>query len=193
VDLGDGVLAVTLHSKMNAIGGDTLEMLEAGVAAAPSGYAGLVVATEGPHFSAGANLMLLLLAAQEGEWDDIDLMIRSFQRATMALRRSPVPVVSAVAGLALGGGCEIVLHSDRVQAAAESYIGLVEVGVGLIPAGGGTKEMLARAMESMPDPSGDLLPHVQRVFETIGFGKVATSAPHARSSSGTSATWTPSP
>jgi 3-hydroxyacyl-CoA dehydrogenase len=165
---------------MNAIGGDTLEMLEAGVAAAADGHAGLVIATEGQHFSAGANLMLLLLAAQEGEWDDIDLMVRSFQRATMALRRSPVPVVSAVAGLALGGGCEIVLHSDRVQAAAESYIGLVEVGVGLIPAGGGTKEMLARAMETMPDPAGDLLPHVQRVFETIGFGKVATSAPHAR-------------
>jgi 3-hydroxyacyl-CoA dehydrogenase len=180
VDLGDGVLAVTLHSKMNAIGGDTLEMLEAGVAAASDGHAGLVIATEGTHFSAGANLMLLLLAAQEGEWDDIDLMVRSFQRATMALRRSPVPVVSAAAGLALGGGCEILLHSDRVQAAAESYIGLVEVGVGLIPAAGGTKEMLARAMEAMPDPAGDLLPHVQRVFETIGFAKVSTSAPQAQ-------------
>ena len=180
VDLGDGVLAVTLHSKMNAIGGDTLEMLEGGVAAASAGYAGLVIATEGPHLSAGANLMLLLLAAQEGEWDDIDLMVRSFQRATMALRRSPVPVVVACAGLALGGGCEIVLHGDRVQAAAESYIGLVEVGVGLIPAGGGTKEMLARAMEAMPDPNADLLPHVQRVFETIGFAKVSTSGPHAR-------------
>jgi 3-hydroxyacyl-CoA dehydrogenase len=180
VDLGDGVLAVTLHSKMNAIGGDTLEMLEAGVAAASKDHAGLVIATEGTHFSAGANLMLLMLAAQEGEWDDIDLMVRSFQRATMALRRSPVPVVSAVAGLALGGGCELVLHSDRVQAAAESYIGLVEVGVGLIPAAGGTKEMLARAMEAMPDQIGDLLPHVQRVFETIGFGKVGTSAVHAK-------------
>jgi 3-hydroxyacyl-CoA dehydrogenase len=180
VDLGDGVLAVNLHSKMNAIGGDTLEMLEAGVASAGSGYAGLVIATEGPHFSAGANLMLLLLAAQEGEWDDIELMVRSFQRATMSLRRSPVPVVAATAGLALGGGCEIVLHADRVQAAAETYIGLVEVGVGLIPAGGGTKEMLARAMDAMPDPNADLLPHVQRVFELIGFAKVATSAAHAR-------------
>ncbi len=180
IDLGDGVLAIELHSKMNAIGGDTMEMLEAGVAAASSGYLGLVVGTQGQHFSAGANLMLLLLAAQEGEWDDIDLMVRSFQRATMTLRRSPVPVVVATAGMALGGGCEIALHADRVQAAAETYIGLVEVGVGLIPAGGGTKEMLARAMEAMPDPSADLLPHVQRVFETIGFGKVSTSAPHAR-------------
>ncbi|MBA3888671.1 MAG: 3-hydroxyacyl-CoA dehydrogenase, partial [Acidobacteria bacterium] len=103
VDLGDGVLALTLHSKMNAIGGDTLEMIEAGLSAA-AGHAGLVIATGGPHFSAGANLMLLLLAAQEGEWDDIDLMVRSFQRATMALRRSSVTVVSAVGGLALGGG-----------------------------------------------------------------------------------------
>lgn len=180
VDLGDGVLAVNLHSKMNAIGGDTMEMLEAGVATAASGYTGLVIATEGPHFSAGANLMLLLLAAQEGEWDDIDMMVRSFQRATMTLRRSPVPVVAATGGMALGGGCEIAMHCDRVQASAETYIGLVEVGVGLIPAGGGTKEMLARAMEEMPDPSQDVQPHVQRVFETIGFGKVSTSAPHAR-------------
>lgn len=180
VDLGDGVLAVDLHSKMNAIGGDTIEMLEAGVAAAASGFLGLVVGTDGQNFSAGANLMLLLLAAQEGDWDEVDLMVRSFQRATLALRRSPVPVVVATAGLALGGGCEIALHGDRVQAAAESYIGLVEVGVGLIPAGGGTKEMLARAMEAMPDPNGDALPHVQRVFETIAFGKVGTSAPHAR-------------
>jgi 3-hydroxyacyl-CoA dehydrogenase len=107
-------------------------------------------------------------------------MVRAFQRATMALRRSRVPVVVATAGLALGGGCEIALHGDRVQAAAESYIGLVEVGVGLIPAGGGTKEMLARAMESMPDEAADLLPRVQRVFETIGFGKVSTSAADAR-------------
>jgi 3-hydroxyacyl-CoA dehydrogenase len=98
----------------------------------------------------------------------------------MMLRTSPVPVVTAVAGLALGGGCEILLHSDRIQAAAESYVGLVEVGVGLIPAGGGTKEMLARTMDAMPDPGGDLLPHVQRVFELIGFGKVSTSGPHAQ-------------
>ena len=180
VDLGDGVLAINLHSKMNAIGGDTLDMLEAGVATASSGYSGLVIATEGPHLSAGANLMLLLLAAQEGDWDEVDLMVRRFQRATMTLRTSPVPVVTAVAGLALGGGCEILLHSDRVQAAAESYIGLVEAGVGLIPAGGGTKEMLGRAMDAMPDPGGDLLPHVQRVFELIGFAKVSTSAPHAQ-------------
>ena len=123
--------------------------------------------------------MLLLLEAQEGNWDEVDLMVRAFQGATMALKYADVPVVVAPAGLALGGGCEIALHADRVQAAAETYIGLVEVGVGLIPAGGGTKEMLARAMDALP-PGADLLPFVQRVFETIGFGKVSTSGPDAR-------------
>src|SRR5574339_801249 len=105
-------------------------------------------------------------------------MVRAFQQSTMALRYADVPVVVAPAGLAVGGGCEIVLHAARVQAAAESYIGLAEVGVGLIPAGGGTKEMLARAVESLP-PQADLLPATQRVFETIGFAKVATSAADA--------------
>jgi len=123
--------------------------------------------------------MLLLLEAQEGNWDDVDLMIRGFQGATMALKYADVPVVVAPAGLTLGGGCEVVLHGARVQAAAETYIGLVEAGVGLIPAGGGTKEMLARAMEALP-PGADTLPHIQRVFETIGFAKVATSAADAR-------------
>jgi 3-hydroxyacyl-CoA dehydrogenase len=107
------------------------------------------------------------------------MMVRAFQRATMALKHADVPVIVAPAGLALGGGCEIALHADRVQAAAETYMGLVEVGVGLIPAGGGTKEMLARAMDAAP-AGADVLPFVQRVFETIGFGKVSTSGPDAR-------------
>jgi 3-hydroxyacyl-CoA dehydrogenase len=179
VDLGDGVLAIEFHSKMNAIGGDTIAMIDAGVKEASANFAALVVGNDAPNFSAGANLMLLLLEAQEGNWDEVDLMIRAFQRATMALRLSPVPVVVAPAGLTLGGGCEMVLHGDRVQAAAESYIGLVEVGVGLIPAGGGTKEMLARAVERAGDTT-NLLPAVQRVFETIGFAKVATSGPQAK-------------
>jgi 3-hydroxyacyl-CoA dehydrogenase len=174
VDLGDGVLCVEFHSKMNAIGGDTLEMLQAGVAEAERNFAALVVGNEAPNFSAGANLMLLLLEAQEGNWDEIDLMVRAFQRATTSLRHALVPVVVAPAGLTLGGGCEVVLHADRAQAAAETYMGLVEVGVGLIPAGAGTKEMLARAVEDLP-PRADLLPAVQRVFETIGFGKVSAS------------------
>ena len=178
IDMGDGVLQVEFHSKMNAIGGDTIQMLHAGVKEASQNFRALVVGNDAPNFSAGANLMLLLLESQEGNWDEVELMVRGFQNATMALKHADVPVVVAPAGLALGGGCEIALHGSRVQAAAETYIGLVEVGVGLIPAGGGTKEMLARAMESAP--AGDPLPHVQRVFETIGFAKVATSGPDAR-------------
>ena len=167
IDLEDGVLAVSLHSKMNAIGGDALDMLQRGVREASDRFAALVVAAEGPNFSVGANLMLLLLEAQEGNWEDVDAMIRQFQKATTGLRYSEVPVVVAPFGMTLGGGCEIALHGDRVQAAAESYIGLVEVGVGLIPAGGGTKEMLLRL-------------GAERAFETIGFGKTSASAPDAR-------------
>jgi 3-hydroxyacyl-CoA dehydrogenase len=122
----------------------------------------------------------VLLEAQEGNWDEIDLMVRTFQAATQAMRYASVPVIVAPAGLALGGGCELILHGDRVQAAAESYIGLVEVGVGLIPAGGGTKEMVRRATASLSMATGDVLPLVQTAFETIAFGKVSTSAPHAR-------------
>ena len=167
IDLGDGVLAVSLHSKMNAIGGDALDMLQQGVREASQNFTALVVAAEGPNFSVGANLMLLLLEAQEGNWEDIDAMTRSFQKSTTGLRYSEVPVVVAPFGLTLGGGCEIVLHGDRVQAAAESYMGLVEVGVGLIPAGGGTKEMLLRL-------------GAEKAFEAIGFAKTSTSAPDAR-------------
>jgi len=180
VDLGDGVLCVEFHSKMNAIGGDTIQMLHAGLKEASANFAALVVGNEGEHFSAGANIMLLLLEAQEENWDEVDLMVRAFQNATMSLRYADVPVIVAPAGLALGGGCEVTMHGDRVQAAAESYIGLVEAGVGLIPAGGGTKEMVARAAESMPPGSTDFLPPIQRAFEAIGFAKVSASAPDAQ-------------
>ena len=180
VDLGDGVLCVEFHSKMNAIGGDTIQMLHAGLKEASANFAALVVGNEGEHFSAGANIMLLLLEAQEENWDEVDLMVRAFQGATMALRYADVPVIVAPASLAIGGGCEIVLHADRVQAAAESYVGLVEVGVGLIPAGGGTKEMVARAADQMPSGSSDFLPPIQRAFEAIGFAKVSASAPDAQ-------------
>lgn len=163
VDLGDGVLCVEFHSKMNAIGGDTLAMLHAGVRRAEDEFVALVIGNDAQHFSAGANLMLLLLEAQEGHWDDVELMVRAFQSATMAIRTAAVPVVVAPGGLTLGGGCELCLHGDRVQAAAETYMGLVEVGVGLIPGGGGTKEMLVRT------------PDVQKAFETIAFGTVSTS------------------
>ncbi len=179
IDLGDGTLLVEFHSKMNTIGADTLQMLQAGVKEAAANFSALVVGSDAPQFSAGANLMLLLIEAQEGNWDDIDLMIRTFQSATQALKYATVPVVVATAGLTLGGGCEIALHADRVQAAAESYIGLVETGVGLIPAAGGTKETLARATGGLKT-GDDLLPVVQQAFETIGFAKVSTSAADAR-------------
>jgi 3-hydroxyacyl-CoA dehydrogenase len=180
VDLGDGVLCVEFHSKMNVVGGDTIQMLQAGVREAERNFAALVVGNEAQNFSAGANLMLLLLEAQEGNWEDIDAMVRAFQQATMSLRFAGVPVVVAPAGLTLGGGCEISLHGDRVHAAAETYMGLVEVGVGLIPAGGGTKEMVARAIENAPPGTTDWLPPVQRAFETIAFAKVSSSAPDAQ-------------
>ena len=179
VDLGDGVLCVEFHSKMNAIGADTIQMLQAGVREASRNFKALVVGNEAPHFSAGANLMLVLLEAQEENWDDIDLIIRAFQQATMALKYADVPVVVATHGLALGGGCEIALHGNRVQAAAETYMGLVEVGVGLIPAGGGTKEMTMRAVEQLPPGATDFLPTIQRAFETIAFAKTSTSGPDA--------------
>jgi 3-hydroxyacyl-CoA dehydrogenase len=178
VDLGDGVLCVEFHSKMNTLGGDAVEMLQAGVREAGRNFSALVVGNEAEQFSAGANLLLLLLEAQEGNWDDVDLMVRAFQGATMALKTSPVPVVAAPAGLALGGGCEVCLHADRVQAAAETYMGLVEVGVGLIPAGGGTKEMMLRAVDQAG--TADFTPHVQAAFTTMAFGRVSTSAADAR-------------
>lgn len=188
VDLGDGVLGVELHSKMNALGGDTIAMLNAGVKEAERNFTAMVVSTDATNFSVGANLMLLLLEAQEGNWDEIDLMVRAFQQATMGLRLAGVPVVVAPCGMTLGGGCEISLHADRLQASAETYIGLVEAGVGLIPAGGGTKEMVARAadevlgpsLQPMVTPQTDLLPAVQRVFETLGLAKASTSAAEAR-------------
>ncbi len=179
VDIGDDVLAIEFHSKMNTIGGDTIAMIEEGIAKASASWRGVVIGSEGTNFSAGANLLLLLLEAQEGNWDEVDMMVRAFQHATSAIRYCDVPAVAAPSGLTLGGGCEICLHADRVVAAAEAYIGLVEAGVGLIPAGGGTKEMLVRAMAGCP-ASEDPLPRVQAVFETIGFGKVSTSAPDAR-------------
>jgi len=179
VDLGDGVLCVELHSKLNLIGADTVQILQAGLAEAAANFQALVVGTDAANFSAGANLMLVLVEAQEGNWDEIDLMVRMFQKATMSLRYSPVPVVVAPAGLALGGGCEFVLHGDRVQAAAETYMGLVEVGVGLIPAGGGTKEMVQRAGRTAASAKADPQAFIQAAFETMALAKVSTSAAQA--------------
>jgi 3-hydroxyacyl-CoA dehydrogenase len=182
IDLGDGVLCCEFHSKMNAIGGDIFAMLQAGVARLGAEFEAMVIANQAPNFSAGANLMLLLMTAQEGEWDDIHLAVRQFQRANMAIKYAPRPVVAAPQGIALGGGCEIPLHSARIHAAAETYIGLVEAGVGLIPAGGGTKEMLIRAGEHAAGGSDlDLFNALKPVFENIAMAKVSTSGEEARS------------
>lgn len=181
IDLGDGVACVEFHSKMNSIGGDTVQMLNYAITEAEKNFKGLVIGNQGGNFSAGANIMLLLLAAQEEEWDDINLMISAFQKAVMRIRYSAVPVVTAPYGLTLGGGCETAMHGDKTQAAGETYIGLVEVGVGLIPAGCGTKEMTMRAMDAAAKaPDADPLAFLKKTFEMIGMGKVATSAQEAK-------------
>ena len=182
LDLGDGVACLEFHSKMNSIGGDTVQMMNFAIDEVEKNFTGLVVGNQGGNFSAGANIMMLLLAAQEEEWDDINLMVASLQKAVMRLRYSAKPVVTAPYGLTLGGGCEISIHGDRVRAAAETYIGLVEVGVGLIPAGGGTKEMTMRATDAAKRiPDADPLAFLRKTFELIGMGKVATSAQEALS------------
>jgi 3-hydroxyacyl-CoA dehydrogenase len=182
VDIGDGVACLEFHSKMNSIGGDTLQMLKFALAEVERNFLGLVVGNQGQNFSVGANLMLVLLSAQEEDWDELDLAIRAFQQATMSLRYSARPVVVAPFQMTFGGGCEMTLHADRVRASAETYIGLVEVGVGLIPAGGGTKEMTVRALDSIPAgvAEADPFPFVKTAFETIAMAKVATSAEEAR-------------
>jgi 3-hydroxyacyl-CoA dehydrogenase len=182
VDIGDGVACLEFHSKMNAIGGDTLQMLKQSLAEVEKNFVGLVVGNQGTNFSVGANIMLMLMEAQEENWEELDMMGRAFQASTMSLRYSPKPVVVAPFNLVFGGGCEMVLHGDRVRAAAETYIGLVEVGVGIIPAGGGTKELLLRALDSIPKnvDDADPFPFVKRAFETIALAKVATSAEEAR-------------
>ncbi|WP_221088171.1 3-hydroxyacyl-CoA dehydrogenase/enoyl-CoA hydratase family protein [Deinococcus aquaedulcis] len=184
VDLGDGVLLVEWHAKMNALGEDQLRAVQdAHKLVQDMGYAGLVVGNQGENFSAGANLPLILSQAQADEWDELDDMVKQFQQVTTSLRFSPHPTVAAPFGLTLGGGAEFTLHADHVVASAELYMGLVEVGVGLIPGGGGTKEMLLRFTE-MQQPGqrvgATLLPAVQRAFELIGTAKVSTSALEAR-------------
>ena len=182
IDLGDGVICCEFHSKMNSIGGDIVAMIHAGIGRLNSEFDAMVIANQAPNFSVGANLMLLLISAQEGEWDDIHMAVRQFQRVNMAIKYAPGPVVSAPQGMALGGGCEISMHSARIQAAAESYIGLVETGVGLVPGGGGTKEMLIRANEhSAGGESLDLFHALKPVFETIAMARVSTSGEEARS------------
>jgi 3-hydroxyacyl-CoA dehydrogenase len=178
IDLGDGILNVEFHSKMNSIGQDVILGLMKGIDMAEAGYRGLVVGNDAPQFSAGANLGLVYMQALEQEFDELNLMIAQFQNAMMRMRYSSIPVVTATHGLALGGGCEISLHADRVVAAAETYTGLVEFGVGLIPAGGGTKEMTLRtaAKYEEGEPEFNLL---RNTYMTISTAKVSTSAAEA--------------
>jgi 3-hydroxyacyl-CoA dehydrogenase len=177
-DIGDGVLNLEFHTKMNAIDSDILSGVQKAIDLAEKDFRGVVIGNEAPNFSAGANLAMVFMMAVEQEWDEIDFSIRAFQQTVMRIRYSSVPVVTASRGLTLGGGCEMILHADKVVAAAESYIGLVEFGVGLIPAGGGTKEFALRASDDFRD--GDiLLPLLRDRFLTIGQAKVSTSASEA--------------
>jgi 3-hydroxyacyl-CoA dehydrogenase len=179
IDIGDGVACLEFHSKMNAIGADTISMMNYSVKEVGENFEALVIGNQAENFSVGANIMLLLLGIQEGEWDEIGMSVRQFQNANMNLRYSAKPVVVAPQGMALGGGCEITIHGDKARAAAEAYIGLVEVGVGLIPGGGGVKEMVLRAVEDAT-PDEDLFPRIRKVSETIAMARVSTSAVEAR-------------
>ncbi|MFN2371157.1 MAG: enoyl-CoA hydratase/isomerase family protein [Candidatus Krumholzibacteriia bacterium] len=167
------------HSKMNAIGQDTLNMLMTACDEAEQNWRALVVTNGADAFSAGANLMMLMMEAMEGNWEDIDLIVRAFQRACDRLEFCGVPVVTAPAGLALGGGCEVTMGGNAVRAAAETYIGLVEFGAGVIPAGGGCARLYQRNLAMLLDRK-DLQPAFRKTFETIGMVKVATSAEEAR-------------
>lgn len=176
VDLGDGVFGFEFHSKMNAISGDILSMTHKAVKRAEEEGVGLVLGNQGANFSVGANLMMLAVALAEGAYEDVDMTIRAFQKATMAVKYARVPVVAAPFSMALGGGCEFSLHADAVNAHAETYMGLVEIGVGLLPAGGGTKEMCLRSVELARQNKADVTPFIFKNFEQIAMAKVSMGA-----------------
>ncbi|SDI14146.1 3-hydroxyacyl-CoA dehydrogenase/enoyl-CoA hydratase family protein [Desulfosporosinus hippei] len=181
IDLEDGVACLEFHSPNNSIGEDIVTMIQKSLQEVEKNYLGMVIGNQGKNFCVGANLMLILMEAEEENWDQIDLMIRALQDQTMALKYAKKPVVAAPFGMTLGGGAEICLHTHAIQASSETYMGLVEMGVGLIPGGGGTKEMAVRAMEG-------ILPGIQvapdyffaKRFEAIAMAQVSTSAEKAR-------------
>ena len=179
LDLGDGILNIEFHSKMNTMGGDVLQGIQKGIdIAEQDGWNGIVIANQGENFSVGANLGMVFMLAIEQEYDELDFAIRSFQKTMMRVRYSDIPVIVAPHGMALGGGCEIALHADKVVAAAETYTGLVEIGAGVIPGGGGTKEFALRLSDATFE--GDIeLPGLKKAFLTIGMAKVSTSAAEA--------------
>ncbi|RKU07412.1 3-hydroxyacyl-CoA dehydrogenase [Candidatus Poribacteria bacterium] len=181
IDMGDGVLCLEFHSKMNTIDNPSIEMMFEAVDEVERNFEGLVIGNHADNFSVGANLALMLERARNRDWEALEGMISAYQRANMRFRLSSKPVVAAPAGMALGGGCEIAFGADRICAAAETYIGLVEVGVGLIPAAGGVKEMAIRCLEGVPlDADTDPFPHFKRAFETIAYAKVSESAAGAK-------------
>ncbi|WP_375237936.1 3-hydroxyacyl-CoA dehydrogenase NAD-binding domain-containing protein [Aurantibacter sp.] len=174
-DLGDGILNLEFQSKMNTIGGDVLAGLNKAIDIAEKDFSGLVVGNQGPNFSVGANIGMIFMMAAEQEYDELNAAIKYFQDTMMRMRYSAIPTISAPHGMALGGGCEISLHADKIVAAAETYMGLVEFGVGVIPGGGGSKEMALRASDTFQ--KGDVqLNTLQEYFLTIGMAKVSTSA-----------------
>ena len=178
IDLGDGIINVEFHSKMNTLGVGVIEAINRGIDMAEAKYDGLVIGNQGAQFSVGANLALVLMLAVEQEWDELYMAVKTFQETAMRVRYSGIPVIVAPHGMTFGGGCEITLHADKVVAAAETYIGLVEFGVGLIPAGGGTKEMVLRTSDSLV--KGDVeINRYTETFMTIAMAKVATSAHEA--------------
>jgi len=177
-DIGDGIINLEWRTKMNSIGGEVLEGIQKSIEIAEKNYKGLVIANQGTNFSVGANIAMIFMMAIEQEYEEIDFAVRAFQNTTGRIRNSSIPVVVATHGMTLGGGCEIALHADHVQASAETYIGLVEMGVGVIPGGGGTKEMAKRASQAYF--SGDIeLPTLKERYLNIGMAKVATSAQEA--------------
>ncbi len=176
IDLGDGVFGFEFHSKMNAISGDILAMTHKAVKRAETEGVGLVIGNRGANFSVGANLMMIAVALAEGAYDDINMALRAFQKATMAIKYAKVPVVAAPFGMTLGGGAEFCLHSDAVNAYAETYMGLVEIGVGLLPAAGGTKEMSMRAIELAQQYKCDVQPVIINNFEQIAMARVSMGA-----------------
>ena len=181
VDLGDGVVCCEFHAKMNAIGADLIAMIHKGLKRLESDFDAMVVANQAVNFSVGANLMLVLVAAQEQEWDELHMAVKQFQNINLAIKYARKPVVAAPQGMALGGGCEVSLHAARIHAAAEAYIGLVETGVGLIPGGGGTKEMLIHANENAAGGEDlDLFHALKPIFESVAMAKVGTSAEESR-------------
>ena len=180
-DIGDGVALVEFHTKMNALDDDIFNIAIEALDRVEKDFDGLVIGNEADNFSAGANLFMVVVAAQQGMWDTLDGAVTKLQNMNMRMRYFPKPVVVAPAGLALGGGCEVTMHASRVVAAAETYIGLVELGAGVIPAGGGTKEFMRRIINPvMKTDMAEPFPFIQRAFLQIGQAKVATSAYEAR-------------